>query len=665
MDYQGNNFNDFFQTNGHFVLKRVDNNYKLRSFTEKEIEHITDRYSTSLGNGSFGDVYKGRLDDQRPVAVKRYKNGTKKEEFAKEVIVHSQINHKNVVRLLGCCTEENALMIVMEFICNGNLYNILHCGNADGPIPFPLDKRLDIAIESAEALSCMHSMYSPVLHGDIKPANILLDEKYLPKLSDFGIARLLSTDEAQRTKTVIGCIGYVDPLFCQSGILTTKSDVYSFGVVLLEMITRKKATDGATSLTQCFAEALGGKKVRQLFDVEIANDKKKVKLIEDIAKLAATCLKLEDKMRPTMVEVADRLRRIRKALPQRKGESSTGINNGLIRTGKAEDLPTISLDEMKKLTRNFSDGALIGESSQGRVLFEELSYGKRYAFKSSQEIDLKIEAISRLKHKNVVQLLGNWVEGNKYVLAYEYVSGGTLHDILHREGDKGVSGARPGAALSWMQRVKIALSAAEGLEFLHQKAEPQVTHGNIMSSKILLFDKDNAKVGGVGISNVLVRDNMVHCHSFRQDCDMDRMDGIRYHPDDYYVDLYAATGQCNAKSDVYAFGVVLLELLTGREAVDHALPKGKQSLVTWVYNHGEEKSPWRWENNIMEDNVLTKTSFSEDMVQRCVDPRLKGYYHRSAVTKMGAIASLCVNYNPDLRPNMSTVVKGLRQLLQK
>nr|XP_045087146.1 wall-associated receptor kinase-like 1 [Aegilops tauschii subsp. strangulata] len=442
MDYQGNNLSDFFQANGHLVLKRVDNNYKLRSFTEKEIEHITDRYSTLLGSGSFGDVYKGRLDDRRPVAVKRYKNGTKKEEFAKEVIVHSQINHKNVVRLLGCCTEEDALMIVMEFVCNGNLYNILHCSNADGPILFPLDKRLDIAIESAEALSCMHSMYSPVLHGDIKPANILLDEKYLPKLSDFGIARLLSTHEAQRTKTVIGCIGYVDPLFCQSGILTTKSDVYSFGVVLLEMITRKKATDGATSLTQCFAEAVGrGKKVRQLFDAEITYDKKKMKLVEEIVKLAVTCLRLDDKMRPTMVEVADRLRRIRKALPKHKGESSTGspyadINNWHIRRGKAQDVPTISLDEMKKITRNFSNGALIGESSQGRVFFKVLKYGPESAFKSSQEIDLKIEAISRLKHENVVQLLGYWVEGDEYVLAYEYTSGGTLHDILLSKGEE-------------------------------------------------------------------------------------------------------------------------------------------------------------------------------------------------------------------------------------
>jgi pto-interacting protein 1 len=216
-------------------------------------------------------------------------------------------------------------MIVMEFVCNGNLHNILHCSNANVPVPFPLENRLDIAIESAEVLSCMHSMYSPVLHGDIKPANILLDENFRPKISDFGIARLLAAEENQYTRSVIGCIGYVDPLFCQSGILTPKSDVYSFGVVLLEIITRKKAVDGNIILAQSFVEALRkGKKVRQMFDEDIANDRKNMKLLDDIAKLAAECLKMEEKMRPEMVEVADRLRTVRKAFHQRKVRNSTG-----------------------------------------------------------------------------------------------------------------------------------------------------------------------------------------------------------------------------------------------------------------------------------------------------------------------------------------------------
>ncbi|XBJ07439.1 hypothetical protein VPH35_012958 [Triticum aestivum] len=226
-------------------------------------------------------------------------------------------------------------------------------------------------------------------------------------------------------------------------------------------------------------------------------------------------------------------------------------------------------------------------------------------------------------------------------------------------GKKGVWGAKSRAALSWMERVKIALSAAEGLEFLHHKEEPQVTHGNIISSNILLFDNDIAKVGNVGTASVLVREDIGSCHSFRQGLDADRMDGLWFHQDDYHVDVYAATGQCNKKSDVYAFGAVLLELLTGRKAVDHTLPHGRQSLVTWLCTLGEKglcihcyHDPFllayinSMEDydvddfdaqayiNSMKDNVLTKASFSEDELQRCVDPRLEGDYPRNAVTNV-------------------------------
>ncbi|XP_071683701.1 uncharacterized protein [Lolium perenne] len=617
MDYQGNNVRDFLNANGHVVLKRVDNNYNLKSFSQKEIEDITNGYYTVLGEGGFGKVYKGKLDDLRPVAVKRYKNGTNKEEFAREVIVHSQINHKNVVRLLGCCTEENSLMIVMEFVCNGNLENILHCSNANVIVPFPLEQRLDIAIESAEVLSCMHSMFSPVLHGDIKPANILLDENFRPKISDFGIARLLAAEGNQYTRSVIGCIGYMDPLFCQSGILTPKSDVYSFGVVLLEIITRKKAVDGNIILAQSFAEALRkGKKVRRMFDEEIANDRKNMKLLDNIAKLADECLKMEEKMRPEMVEVADRLRTVRKAFHQRKGRNSTGSNIGLTRTALAENVisptpatsvtlnnndntlpstvPTISMDELQEITGNFSNDALIGQGSSSKVFFGVLKDGHMSAIKKfnpTKNNILEIPVVSRFKHRNVVQLLGYCVEGDNRVLAYEHTSRGSLHDILH--GKRNVIGAEPGMVLSWAERVNIALSAATGLEFLHKKARPCIVHGHIKSSNILLFGSDVAKIGGIGVS---------HAPSYIDNTFCRICSG-------YESPEYLLKGQFSTKDDVYSFGVVLLELLTGRKVFDATLPRDQQRIVTWA-----------------------TPRLSKDM-QQCVDRRLGGKYPPGDVTK--------------------------------
>lgn len=297
------------------------------------------------------------------------------------------------------------------------------------------------------------------------------------------------------------------------------------------------------------------------------------------------------------------------------------------------EVPAISMDELKEVTDNFGTNSLIGEGSYGRVYYGTLKSGQDAAIKKldaskqpDDEFLAQVSMVSRLKHENFVQLLGYSVEGGSRILAYEFASNGSLHDILH--GRKGVKGAQPGPVLSWAQRVKIAVGAAKGLEYLHEKADPHIIHRDIKSSNVLIFDDDVSKIADFDLSNQ-APDMAARLHSTRV------LGTFGYHAPEY-----AMTGQLNAKSDVYSFGVVLLELLTGRKPVDHTLPRGQQSLVTWA-----------------------TPKLSEDKVRQCVDARLGGEYPPKAVAKMAAVAALCVQYEADFRPNMSIVVKALQPLL--
>lgn len=300
------------------------------------------------------------------------------------------------------------------------------------------------------------------------------------------------------------------------------------------------------------------------------------------------------------------------------------------------EVPALSLDELKEKTDNFGSKALIGEGSYGRVYYATLNDGNAVAVKkldvssepeTNNEFLTQVSMVSRLKNDNFVELHGYCVEGNLRVLAYEFATMGSLHDILH--GRKGVQGAQPGPTLDWIQRVRIAVDAARGLEYLHEKVQPAIIHRDIRSSNVLIFEDYKAKIADFNLSNQ-APDMAARLHSTRV------LGTFGYHAPEY-----AMTGQLTQKSDVYSFGVVLLELLTGRKPVDHTMPRGQQSLVTWA-----------------------TPRLSEDKVKQCVDPKLKGEYPPKGVAKLAAVAALCVQYEAEFRPNMSIVVKALQPLLK-
>ncbi|CAA7026033.1 unnamed protein product [Microthlaspi erraticum] len=320
---------NFFKRNGGLLLKQQltttkDGNVEMsRIFTSKELKKATYNFSVDrvLGQGGQGTVYKGMLADGRIVAVKRSKlvDEDKMEEFINEVALLSQINHRNIVKLLGCCLETEVPVLVYEYIPNGDLFKRLH-GDVSDDYKMTWEVRLRIAAEIAGALSYMHSAASfPIFHRDVKTANILLDEKYRAKVSDFGTSRSVTIDQTHLTTLVAGTFGYMDPEYFLSSQYTDKSDVYSFGVVLVELITGEKPLSRVRSeegrgLAAHFIEAMKENRVIDVIDVRIKENEEKLDQVMGVAKLARRCISRKGKKRPSMKEVSFELERIRLSL---------------------------------------------------------------------------------------------------------------------------------------------------------------------------------------------------------------------------------------------------------------------------------------------------------------------------------------------------------------
>ncbi|CAL5088787.1 unnamed protein product [Urochloa decumbens] len=217
----------------------------LRQFTSDELVEATNNFAEELGKGGFATVYKGELTrPTRLVAIKRFKlepsDYLRKKAFDDEVRAICQVRHPNLVELEGWCNHENNPMLVYELVPEGSLHEHLH----EGKSWLSWSTRYKIILDLAHALQYLHGRCSKcVVHGDIKPPNILLDSQYVAKLSDFGLARLIDHGIQSKTTTiVVGTHGYLDPEIIKMGRRNSKSDMYSFGIVLLEMVSGKRPT---------------------------------------------------------------------------------------------------------------------------------------------------------------------------------------------------------------------------------------------------------------------------------------------------------------------------------------------------------------------------------------------------------------------------------------
>ncbi|KAH9302098.1 hypothetical protein KI387_013681, partial [Taxus chinensis] len=298
-----------------YSMVMVPNPSKSQSFSLEEMTTTTENFSHNIGQGGFGSVFWGKLQDEKQIAVKVLSLFSKLgiEQFLNEIDLLSRVHHKNLVSLLGYCNESRDLMLVYEYMPGGSLNQHLHGSNPLKYSELDWKTRLKIALDAAQGLEYLHIGCSPkIIHRDVKTANILLDNNLNGKLADFGISRVAMDEEASHVFTgVKGTAGYLDPKYFNTHKLTEKSDVYSFGVVLLEIICGRRPIDFTLPEEKIDLVKWVTPYVEQLEDplqiLEIADKRlpnnSNMKSISNVAKLAMKCTADEPSSRPTINEV--------------------------------------------------------------------------------------------------------------------------------------------------------------------------------------------------------------------------------------------------------------------------------------------------------------------------------------------------------------------------
>ncbi|KAK9068524.1 hypothetical protein SSX86_012638 [Deinandra increscens subsp. villosa] len=615
------------------------------------IKLATEDFATKyiIGKGGYGSVYKAELEcvdssmingdgtselpkRRRTVAIKYI---TEREDtqgqqgFITEIKTLASCRHPNIVSLLGFCDQHPHLILVYEFVSNGSLDNYL--GNRGKMTNLTWLQRIKICIDIAQGLGYIHTTLEnklKIIHRDIKSANILLDKNWEAKIADFGLSKFHPRDNTKsviNTNNIAGTNWYLDPEYESTGNLRKESDVYSFGVVLFEIMSGRLANDWPVHTSKhenCFAQIvrqhIEEATIMEMIDPNLMEESDvnsftlrkgpNQESLDTFLKIGCQCLEEKQAQRPTMNVVINELV---KALTSQETH---------------KDNLQISFQEIMFATQNFNNQ--IGCGGFGKVYKGEILSNngpipiavKRLDKKlgqGDQEFLTEIEILSEYKHKNIVDLVGYCNEDGESILVYEYTSNGSLDRHLKD------------ANVTWTQRLKIAIDVATGLDFLH-RSDSSVVHKDIKSANILLNGDWKAKLTDFGLSMIIPTNNEF---DFVSDYVSDTMG---------YIDpLYRRSGFLTRESDIYSLGVVLFELICGRNAIMSSY-------------HDERRSPDRFVKRCYEQGQVDVLVL--ESIKHKIAPKSLTTYHR--------IAHECLHYEREKRPTASEVVLQLKKALE-
>ncbi|KAK7394352.1 hypothetical protein VNO78_14875 [Psophocarpus tetragonolobus] len=293
----------------------------IPKYSYKEIQKATQNFTNTLGEGSFGTVYKAMMPTGEVVAVKMLAPNSKQgeKEFQTEVLLLGRLHHRNLVNLLGYCIDKGQLMLVYEFMSNGSLENLLYGEEKE----LSWEERLQIAIDISHGIEYLHEgAVPPVVHRDLKSANILLDHSMRAKVSDFGFSKEEIFDG--RNSGLKGTYGYMDPAYISSSKFTVKSDIYSFGIIIFELITAIHPHQNLMEYINLAAmdyDGVDGILAKQLVG------KCNFEEVRKLAKIAHKCLQKSPRKRPSIGEVSQGILRIKQRCLMKEDTMSFASSN--------------------------------------------------------------------------------------------------------------------------------------------------------------------------------------------------------------------------------------------------------------------------------------------------------------------------------------------------
>ncbi|KAK1435887.1 hypothetical protein QVD17_01659 [Tagetes erecta] len=624
-----------------------------RHFTFSEIQTATQNFDESLviGRGGFGKVFRGTVtcgDVFLDTAIKRLESTSSQGavEFWAEVKMLSKLRHCHLVSLIGYCNDAQEMILVYEYMPNGTLAHRLH--NHQAPLTWV--RRLKICIGAARGLDYLHTgtgIMHGVIHRDVKSSNILLDDNWAAKIADFGLSKIgpINQPSTYVSTLVRGTFGYLDPDYFYTGRLTRKSDVYAFGVVLFEVLCGKQAIDRSIdeedwNLATWAQDSIKEGRLKEIVDSNLRG-RISTKCLKEFALLAVRCVNTRPKQRPTMGEVVLGLeyslalqektsgqllpvdnkffgRRVPTFLfPSNRENSVTSASlkalDMYLYTVGGEDriVNRFDFNTIVQATENFSETNKITSDRYKSTYKGRLQNGQDITVTQYcdacvyEECMNEASILVKFENEGVIQLLGYCIEGTKMYILYDFASNATLDRVIFDPVCD---------LLDWNKRYRIILGVARGLVYLHNHAPIRTIHRDINPANILLDESLNPKISGFWLATPVNESDCIH---------VDQPCGTMS-PE--YLSLSLST-----KADVFSFGVMVLETVTGQRVLDLTRDCKDAYLLDYAARNWLEGTLWK-----------------------LIDPRM----HTKSImmTKLVEIGLLCVQTEATVRPSMEEVV---------